>query len=376
VNNNFGIQNARVVAPGSLARSLMYLRANANDISKMPPIARNVIDTNFVPVLAAWINSFVPGPLPSPWQHEDIGAVVLPGDANYENASGTFTIAGAGLDIWSTADSFHYAFRNVSGNCELIARVTSITDTFPWAKAGVMIRESLAPSAANACLALTSENGAEFQWRDTNGGPSAYAQGPFATAPSWLRLTRTNTAFTAYSSDDGINWFQLGATVILNLPIDAVVGLAVTAVNSNALNSSTFDSVQLNSSGTIDSDGDGMPDDYEIAKGFNPNDPADALQDADGDGVTNLQEFLAGTDPRDARSVFRITRLQRSGNDLVLSFDGGVGKNYAIERTTNLPALAWQSISNISSGTNASVTITNFGAAQTPQGFYRLRVLP
>src|SRR4051794_4450140 len=49
-----------------------------------------------------------------------------------------------------------------------------------------------------------------------------------------------------------------------------------------------------------DTDGDGMPDDYEIAHGFDPNNPIDAQEDTDRDGLTNLQEFQRGTDPRNA----------------------------------------------------------------------------
>jgi hypothetical protein len=46
-----------------------------------------------------------------------------------------------------------------------------------------------------------------------------------------------------------------------------------------------------------DSDGDGIPDDYETANGLNPSDPNDAGLDPDGDGLFNLQEFQTGTDP-------------------------------------------------------------------------------
>ncbi len=52
----------------------------------------------------------------------------------------------------------------------------------------------------------------------------------------------------------------------------------------------------------LDTDGDGMPDEYEKANGLNPNDAADADADTDGDGFTNLEEFLAKTDPSDPES--------------------------------------------------------------------------
>jgi DNA-binding beta-propeller fold protein YncE len=49
-----------------------------------------------------------------------------------------------------------------------------------------------------------------------------------------------------------------------------------------------------------DTDGDGIPDAYELANGLNPNDPSDASQDPDFDGLTNLEEFQKGTDLRKA----------------------------------------------------------------------------
>jgi hypothetical protein len=50
----------------------------------------------------------------------------------------------------------------------------------------------------------------------------------------------------------------------------------------------------------VDSDGDGMPDDWEKARGLNPNNPSDGSADTDEDGYTNVEEFLNGTDPQEA----------------------------------------------------------------------------
>jgi len=51
---------------------------------------------------------------------------------------------------------------------------------------------------------------------------------------------------------------------------------------------------------TLDTDGDQIPDSFELANGLNKDDEADALLDADGDNLSNLNEFLGGTDPQNA----------------------------------------------------------------------------
>ncbi|MDO8535659.1 MAG: hypothetical protein Q7S30_01430, partial [Candidatus Omnitrophota bacterium] len=47
----------------------------------------------------------------------------------------------------------------------------------------------------------------------------------------------------------------------------------------------------------IDTDGDLVPDRWEVSNGFNPNDPSDADLDPDNDRLTNRDEFFAGTNP-------------------------------------------------------------------------------
>ncbi len=64
---NLGYDNAYIVVPDDVWRSVLYDRIDSLDTSiKMPPLDRNVIDTNAVAVLAAWINSLPGTPAETP----------------------------------------------------------------------------------------------------------------------------------------------------------------------------------------------------------------------------------------------------------------------------------------------------------------------
>ena len=84
-------------------------------------------------------NSWEATCLPYPWQAQDIGSVGVTGGASYSNSR--FTVTGSGADIWNTADAFRFAYVPVTGNCTMIARVTSVQNIDSWSKAGVMIRD-------------------------------------------------------------------------------------------------------------------------------------------------------------------------------------------------------------------------------------------
>src|SRR5207249_2363504 len=64
-----------------------------------------------------------------------------------------------------------------------------------------------------------------------------------------------------------------------------------------ARNEGATATLQINVNTPLSTVGDGIPDDWKIAHGLDPNDPTVAGQDPDGDGLTNLQEFQLGTDP-------------------------------------------------------------------------------
>src|SRR5207237_1335788 len=92
----------------------------------------------------------------------------------------------------------------------------------------------------------------------------------------------------------------------------------------------------------VDSDGDGLPDDWE--RTFFGNLTHGPGEDTDGDGATNLDELLAGTDPADPSSVLR-PGIGRRANDLLLSFPTLLGHRYCVECKTVLgPLFQWQII--------------------------------
>jgi hypothetical protein len=182
--------------------------------------------------------------LPAPWVSADIGTVGYAGSATFN--SGVFTVVGSGADIENTADEFRYVYQPVSGICEIRSRVTAIQNTDPWAKAGVMIRESTATGAINAAVFVTPGNGVTFQRRTSTGGTTISTVVSGVTAPRWVRLSRYGNSFSAFYSSDGNTWVQVGSTVSIAMNSNASAGLAVTAHNDTTTCTATFDNVSVN----------------------------------------------------------------------------------------------------------------------------------
>jgi len=147
-----------------------------------------------------------------------------------EDPVDTFTIVGNGADIGGYDDEFHFAYKMLNGAGSIVAKVESIENTNNWAKAGVMIRETLDPDSAYVMMVVTPARGVSFQRRPFSGWTSLDTTTGGIAAPYWVKIERDSaTGFTAYSSTDGLTWNMLGKPENILISQDAFIGLAVTS---------------------------------------------------------------------------------------------------------------------------------------------------
>jgi hypothetical protein len=164
-----------------------------------------------------------------------------------ESPAGTFTMTASGADIWAVngveADEFHFAYKMLTGAGTITAKVNSVEETNVWAKAGVMIRESLNPDSAHAMMVVTPAQGISFQRRPGTGATSVNTDSTGITAPYWVKIERDLAGnFTGYGSPDGTTWTQAGTD---NFPMgtNTYIGLAVTAHDATLTCQAVFTNV-------------------------------------------------------------------------------------------------------------------------------------
>jgi regulation of enolase protein 1 (concanavalin A-like superfamily) len=149
-----------------------------------------------------------------------------------DKGNNAYTMSGSGTDIWNNSDQFRFAYKSLSGNGSITARVDSIGSTDVWAKGAIMIRETLDASSKNAAIAVSSSSGVSFQWRDTLAGASVNSGTAGLVAPYWVRITRTGNVFKAEYSADGKTWTQQGVDTTITMAANVFIGLAVTSHNA------------------------------------------------------------------------------------------------------------------------------------------------
>jgi hypothetical protein len=191
-----------------------------------------------------------------------------------------------------------------------------------------------------------------------------------ATFPIGYRWRKSGTGFAFFLLDSYTSFFTVtnvtagSNTVSANTNWTVVVSNIASLPTSGYLSSNAFLNI------LADSDGDGIPDAYEIDYGLSPTNSLDAALDADGDGVSNRAEYDSGTNPTNALSFLRIDSFA-AGGGAALSFFAASNKTYAVHFTARPGVDAWQVLERVSAQRTNRVAVV-FDPAFTTNRFYRI----
>jgi hypothetical protein len=179
--------------------------------------------------------------LPSPYGDADVGATGASGTASFDYPAQTWTVRGAGAGVAGTSDSFHFAYRTLIGDGELIARVASVSGP-STSRAGIMLRNSLGASSSHAFLWSTPSGGVGLTRRAAGGVSSAHFL-PVGSTNQWMRLVRAGATVDGYESPDGVAWTLVASSNLSDLGTTVYVGFADTSRVSGTLSTAVLDSV-------------------------------------------------------------------------------------------------------------------------------------
>jgi len=143
-----------------------------------------------------------------------------------------------GPDGEAVTDAFYFVHQPLHGDGSITVRVTSLVNVAqrmpvgatsslqPWAKAGIIVKESTTPGSQYAAVMATASHGVQMQDNFTYsvaGSPGAVS----AASPQWLRLTRSGDTLTADDSADGSRWTEIGSVNLSGFPSTVQAGLFV-----------------------------------------------------------------------------------------------------------------------------------------------------
>ncbi len=178
----------------------------------------------------------------------DIGSIERKGSMQYEAATNIYRLTGSGANMWATADAFHFAYKQVTGDVTLTTDVDWTTrGGNAHKKAGPVLRAGLDAGDAYADAIAHADGLISFQYRLQKGGPTAEVR-TAVKAPATLRIARHGDVISVEVAPKGEAFQPIGALTI-PMPESIYAGLAVCSHDASVSETAVFSNVQLNNDG-------------------------------------------------------------------------------------------------------------------------------
>jgi dipeptidyl aminopeptidase/acylaminoacyl peptidase len=174
----------------------------------------------------------------------DVGTLHHPGSCTYEHDLQTYTIAGAGANMWSDHDDLHFVWKRLSGDIIVHARANFVGDGIdPHRKLGWSIRASLDSNAAHVSAVVHGDGLMALQFRRAAGAQTEEVRAALTYADV-IQLERSGTTLIMSVARFG-EPFTTIQIADLDLGQDVFVGLFVCAHNPDVLEQAIFRNVRI-----------------------------------------------------------------------------------------------------------------------------------
>jgi TolB protein len=175
----------------------------------------------------------------------DVGAVSRAAEASYEAATGTYTVGASGDNIWGERDAFGFVWKGTTGDAAISARIELQAENgHAHRKAGLMLRQSMAPDSAYVDVVVHGDGLTSLQFRSVAGGATREVQCA-RQAPSAVRLEKRGDYVSLLLADINGKFEPSGCTIKVPLRGGYYAGLVVCAHDNAAFTTAKFRHVSL-----------------------------------------------------------------------------------------------------------------------------------
>ncbi|MGA7629427.1 MAG: hypothetical protein WCB11_01590, partial [Terriglobales bacterium] len=164
--------------------------------------------------------------------HTDVGIVLHPGALDYDSALGTYTVSGSGVNMWSTADAFHFVWKQVSGDVALAADISFVgSGGNEHRKAVLMVRQNLEADSVYADVALHGNGLTALQYRDEKGVATHEVRANILR-PRRLRIEKRGDFIYLFLADGEQAMRYSGASMRVPLQGTFYVGIGICSIKT------------------------------------------------------------------------------------------------------------------------------------------------